>query len=144
MLSGISTLGDYLRCYGGQLAEKVQQEARPLFSPGEEWDDKLSDLLRQPFPAQGDVIMGLCEALRERNSALVVGEMGSGKTLLALSVPYVLGRNGRSYRTLIMCPGPPGRQMAAGGYGDHSPGQSSNCEEIGGLDEAGKRETKDL
>jgi SNF2 family DNA or RNA helicase len=105
MLSEISTLGDYLRCYGGQLAEKVKHEASPLFSPGEEWDGRLSALLRQPFPAQGDVIMGLCEALRERNSTLVVGEMGSGKTLIALSVPYVLGDNGRPFRTLIMCPG---------------------------------------
>jgi hypothetical protein len=87
-------------CREGQTRGKTS-----LFPGRKMGDGKLSTLLRQPFPAQGDVIMGLCEAFKERNSALVVGEMGSGKTLLALSVPYVLGRKGMPYRTLVMCPG---------------------------------------
>ena len=78
MITQIQNVTDYLKTYGTQLAEKVQQNAEPVFTPGDEWDSKMDTLLRQPFAAQGDVIQALVKTLEDQNAALVVGEMGVG------------------------------------------------------------------
>jgi len=105
MLSDITDMNDYLRTYGRALADGITQRAEPLFSPGEKWDGKIYTLLKKPYQAQGDVIMGISRLLRDYNSALLVGEMGCGKTLIGLSVPYVSGNGARPARSLVMCPG---------------------------------------
>jgi SNF2 family DNA or RNA helicase len=105
MLDEIKDMTDYLRMYGGTLTDKIKQTAEPLFNPGDKWDRKLYTLLREPYQAQGDAIMGLTNLLRDYDSAIVVGEMGCGKTLIGASVPYVYENGGRPTRTLVMCPG---------------------------------------
>lgn len=105
MLDQIKNVTDYLKAYGGELAEKIKREAEPLFNPGEEWNNKIAKLLRKPYQAQGDVIMGLIKALEEKNGAIVCGEMGSGKTIIGCSVPYISLNGKGPSRTLIMCPG---------------------------------------
>jgi SNF2 family DNA or RNA helicase len=105
MLDGIEDMTDYLRTYGGTLTDKIKQTAQPLFNPGDKWDEKIYNLLRKPYQAQGDAIMGLANLLKEYDSAIVVGEMGCGKSLIGASVPYVYNNGGRPTRTLVMCPG---------------------------------------
>ena len=105
MLSEVKSVSDYLKAYGSTLAEKIKKEAKPLFNPGDDWDKKMSTMIRQPFPAQGDAIMAVCELLKEKKSALICGEMGVGKSILGLTVPYVYQNGGRPCRSLIMCPG---------------------------------------
>lgn len=105
MLSDIRDMTDYLRTYGTELADRIKKRAEPLFNPGEEWDNKLYSLLKKPYQAQGDAIMGLSKLLNDYNSAIVVGEMGCGKTLIGAAVPYVHGSGGKPSRTLVMCPG---------------------------------------
>jgi SNF2 family DNA or RNA helicase len=105
MLDEIKDMTDYLRTYGGTLTDKIKQRAAPLFNPGDEWNEKMYSLLRKPYQAQGDAIMGLTNLLQDYDSAIVVGEMGSGKTLIGASVPYIYENGGRPARTLIMCPG---------------------------------------
>ena len=105
MLTEIKTVSDYLKCYGGKLAERIKEEAKPLFNPGDKWDEKIKTLLRKPFPTQGDVIMSLCHVLKKKRSAMVVGEMGSGKTIIGLAVPYICENGNKPCRTLVMCPG---------------------------------------
>jgi len=105
-LSGeVNDITGYLTKYGPLLAGKIQDEAEPLFVPGTVWDQRLDTLLRKPFQAQGDTIMGLIEVLKKQKSAMVVGEMGTGKSLIGASVPYIFTNHGRSPRVLIMCPG---------------------------------------
>jgi SNF2 family DNA or RNA helicase len=49
--------------------------------------------------------MGLSNLLQDYDSAILVGEMGCGKTLIGASVPYVYENGGKPARTLVMCPG---------------------------------------
>src|SRR5574341_1261163 len=105
MLDEISDMTDYLRRYGETLTDKIKQLAEPLFNPGDQWNEKMYSLLRKPYQAQGDAIMGLTKLLSEYDSAFVVGEMGCGKTLIGASVPYIFDNGQKPSRTLIMCPG---------------------------------------
>lgn len=105
VLKKVKSMNDYLRAYGKSLADGIKDRAEPLFSPGDEWDDKVYSLRKRPFQAQGDAIMGVSKLLDDYNSAVVVGEMGCGKTLMGLAVPYVHANGDRPARTLVMCPG---------------------------------------
>lgn len=104
MLEEIENMTDYLRIYGNFLTEKIKEKAEPLFNPGDKWNNKMSNLLRKPYQAQGDAIMGLVRLLKDYDSTIVVGEMGCGKTLIGSAVPYIYNGN-KAARTLIMCPG---------------------------------------
>jgi len=105
MLEQVKSVTDYLKLYGKELAEKISKEAKPLFDPGDPWDEKMQDLLRKPYQAQGDTIMGVVKALQGRKGVLIVSEMGTGKTLMSLSAIH-LSENGKGpSRTLVMCPG---------------------------------------
>jgi len=105
MLGDVTDMNDYLKAYGKSLADGIKERAEPLFNPGDPWDEKLYTLLKKPYQAQGDAIMGLSKLLQDYDSAIVVGEMGCGKTLMGLSVPYVHENGGKPTRTLVMCPG---------------------------------------
>ena len=63
MLEQINNVTEYLKAYGCELAEKIKKEAKPLFNPGDDWDSKIAQLLRKPYQAQGDTIMGLVKSL---------------------------------------------------------------------------------
>ncbi len=104
MLDSINDVNEYLQAFGGALAEKIQSEARPLFRPGDKWHPRMDDLLRRPFQAQADAIQATVETLRNESSALCIGEMGVGKTLIGAAVPYIM-ENGHPPRVLVMCPG---------------------------------------
>ncbi len=105
MLDAVENLDDYLRRYGRDLAGNIVERAEPLYTPGDEWDPRLYGMGKRPYQAQGDAIMAVSRLLGEAESALVVGEMGCGKTLIGLSIPYVHGSAERPNRTLVMCPG---------------------------------------
>ncbi len=105
MLDEITNVTEYLRTFGPLLAEKIKKSAEPCFYPGQAWDPKMEELLRKPFAAQGDVIMGLCGVLDEKKSAIICAEMGTGKTLISLAATYVSRNGAGPARTLIMCPG---------------------------------------
>ena len=80
-ITDVEGLDDYLRGFGQTLAEKIARDFRPLHDPKA---DPLSPLLkklkRKPFRAQADVIQGTMKVLDQYRSAIVVGEMGTGKT----------------------------------------------------------------
>lgn len=105
MLEEVGGVNDYLKAYGKVLADSIRDRAEPLFNPGDPWDDRLYSLLKKPYQAQGDAIMGLSRLFQDYRSAIVVGEMGCGKTLIGLSLPYVSANGRRPARTLVMCPG---------------------------------------
>ncbi|MGB9886476.1 MAG: helicase-related protein [Moorellales bacterium] len=103
-LARCGDLDAYLAEFGRELAEKVTGRHVPLYRPGDPPDPAVGELLRRPYAAQRDVIHGVARALESRRSAVVCGEMGTGKTLIAAAVPY-LAHRGRGYRVLVMCPG---------------------------------------
>jgi SNF2 family DNA or RNA helicase len=105
MIAEIQNVTDYLKTFGNNLAEKVKGNAKPLFNPGDAWDPKMDTLLRKPFAAQGDVIMSLVKVFEKQDSVIICGEMGSGKSLIGSSLPYISTNGNRPPRTLIMVPG---------------------------------------
>ena len=100
-LDGINSLLDYVQEFGPAIARKVQAQHAPLFVPGNSWHEKLSRALRSPFQGQGDCIMAAVAALKKQQSLMVVGEMGTGKTLIGSLIPWVFCD---SSRVLVMCP----------------------------------------
>ena len=102
--SAVRTVDDYIARYVPELTARLSSELQPLYDPARDtWDPLLSTLRRKPFRAQGDAVMGLDRVLRRQDHALLVGEMGTGKTLMGAALAYLHLKD--RYRALIMCPG---------------------------------------
>src|SRR5437899_8833058 len=103
-LEEIQTIGDYLGAFGRRLAERVAHTYPPLYDPRTEHPHpRIAELLRRPFPAQADCITGLARAFEHRPGLALVGEMGSGKTLMAAALLHILHED--RFRALVMAPG---------------------------------------
>lgn len=99
------TMTDYLLQNANYFAEKINNLFKPLHNPiKDELSPYLADLLRKPFRSQADAIMGAVKTLKKSNSVVFSAEMGTGKTIMGSSVPYVYSK-GKPYRALVMCPG---------------------------------------
>ena len=99
----IKNLDDYLGTYGPLLGKQAERSLSPLHVPGNDALPKL-DLIRTPFEAQSHVIEAARKALNRQKSILLVGEMGTGKTLMGLSAIHTHAAS-RGYRALVFCPG---------------------------------------
>ena len=82
--------------------EKTMQNYRPLYTFDiTPYQNRLRQLLRQPFTSQSHCISGLAKCYQEgQRSAFMVGEMGVGKTLIGASTSFVAGFK----KILILCP----------------------------------------
>ncbi len=69
--------------------KETESEKELVGRTGDRWDGRLCSLLRKQYLAQGDAVMVLCKLLRDYDSAIVVGEMGCGKTMIGASALYV-------------------------------------------------------
>lgn len=104
------SLKEFIEANGKALGDKIEQELTPIYNPEKSdpvvagYDRGIDNLLRKPFPVQEEVIKGLAKALfnEGRRRLFVCGEMGSGKTMLGLSV---VAMSSRPLRTLVVCPG---------------------------------------
>ena len=101
-------LNDFLEKYGSQLAAAVENNLTPVYNPlkpegVEEFGKKIPTLIRKPFPVQGELIKGLSKALYKKNRQhlFITGEMGVGKTMVALSV---IAMSEKPMRALVVCP----------------------------------------
>ena len=99
----IKTLEEYLLAYGQLLGKQAERSLEPLHIPGQNSVATLN-LLRPPFEAQAHVIEAARKALNRQKSVLLVGEMGTGKSLMGMSAIHAYA-GGRPYRALIFCPG---------------------------------------
>jgi hypothetical protein len=103
-LEQIQTIEDYLGVFGRTLAERVAHQYPPLHDPRTEAPHpRIGELLRRPFRAQADCITGLARAFEQRRGLALVGEMGSGKTLMAAALLHILHED--RFRALVMAPG---------------------------------------
>lgn len=104
------SLAEFIETHGKAIGEKIEQELTPVYNPdksdpiAESFDEKINSLLRIPFPVQKEVIKGLSKAMyyEGRRKLFICGEMGTGKTMLGLSV---IAMSPRPMRSLIVCPG---------------------------------------
>jgi SNF2 family DNA or RNA helicase len=104
------SLAQFIETHGKAIGDKIEQELTPVYNPDksdtitESFDEKIDSLLRAPFPVQKEVIKGLSKAMyyEGRKKLFICGEMGTGKTMLGLSV---IAMSPRPMRSLIVCPG---------------------------------------
>lgn len=103
-------LNDFLNKYGKSIKEKVRSKLTPIFQADrlDFWDkkalDKLANLSRLPFQAQASTILSVAKGLyvADKKSAILCGEMGSGKTLMGIGVASLIPK--KACRVVIMCP----------------------------------------
>jgi len=106
-LDSCTDVTSYLKNYSRALAQKLSLIFVPLHRPGDPVNPKIKELKRTPFRAQADVINGLHKALKEKNSAMVIAEMGTGKTIISIAVAHLLqyAMEIKAMNVLVMCPG---------------------------------------
>ena len=106
------TLADFLDEWGEVLKSQVISNMNPVYQPKAEdrWDHqarkRLGKLLRQPFESQiSRGVLPVARALykEDRKGAFLVGEMGTGKTMMSLAIASLAPRPAK--RILIQCPG---------------------------------------
>lgn len=99
----METYFDYLRTYASELGSRIVEMYPPVQGPKDPIAPALKKLLRKPLPAQAMTITGLAKYLKTANSVRVVGECGTGKTLMSIGVAHVHAE-GRPYSAISMCP----------------------------------------
>lgn len=97
----ITTLEEYLREFSVEIGDRILTSFPPLHSPGEPTSPILNKLLRRPFAAQAVAVAGAVARLRQARSVAVIAEMGTGKTLMAMSIAHVYAA-GRPYGCLFV------------------------------------------
>ena len=105
----IINLDDYMLAYGPMLARQAERSLNPLHVPGRDPVTSL-DLLREPFEAQTHVIEATRQALTRQNALLLVGECGTGKTLMGMAAIHAHAHRS-SLPSIGFLSWPIGRQM---------------------------------
>ena len=100
----IQNLDQYMLTYGAMLGQQAEQTLNPLHVPGR---DSLPDMELLPeILSRRDccLIEATRKALNRQKALLLVGEMGTGKTIMGMSAIHAHAQ-GRPYRALVFCPG---------------------------------------
>jgi hypothetical protein len=99
----METYYDYLRTYAPSLGSRIVEMYPPLQGPNDPITAPIATLLRKPLPAQALTISGLAKALNTSRSVRIVGECGTGKTLMSIGVAHAHA-DGSPYSAIAMCP----------------------------------------
>jgi hypothetical protein len=98
------TIPDYLRCFGKELGERILETYPALHKPDDPVSPRMNTLLRKPYRAQELAALGVVYRWQRARAAAVIGECGTGKTLVALAAIHCHSE-GRPYTALAMVPG---------------------------------------
>ena len=114
ILDTCNSIDDYLQLFGEGLAKKIQKSFRPKFIPGEDTYDNylynIDDYVYYNaginlYEAQRSTIQAIVNNMDINTNTFLVGEMGSGKTLVSSAACYVHNANkNRGFNALVMCP----------------------------------------
>lgn len=96
----MTTFVEFLDRFQDSMAQAVVDNYPPQYGPEDREKYDLSALKRRPMGAQGDAIRAVAKSLRTRAGTGVVGEMGTGKTNIAISAAYAAGMK----RMVVVCP----------------------------------------
>ncbi|MEC9358630.1 MAG: DEAD/DEAH box helicase [Pseudomonadota bacterium] len=106
--TSVIPLSQFVADFGDGLLEAVSRHHPPIYdgTPCEGREAVMARLKRQPFPAQREVVQAVCRLLVDagERAAVVNGEMGVGKTLLAVAAAAVLQATEGYGRCLIISP----------------------------------------
>jgi hypothetical protein len=83
----IGNLDQYMLAFGSMLGKQAERSLNPLHVPGRD-SLRSCHLLREPFEAQAHLIEATRKALQRQKALLLVGEMGTGKTLMAMAAVH--------------------------------------------------------
>ncbi|HEY8744687.1 MAG TPA: hypothetical protein VIU62_16450, partial [Chloroflexota bacterium] len=93
-------LTELLEKYRDAIARAVVETYPPLFVPQGAAGAEFNHLLRRPLGGQADAIRATIFSLAREPATTVVGEMGTGKSLIAAAAAYLGGYR----RVLVLCP----------------------------------------
>ncbi len=93
----------YLRTYSHELGSRILEMYPPVQGPDDPLAPEIATLLRRPLPAQALTISGLAKTLLTKRSVRIVGECGTGKTLMSMGVAHIHAE-GKPYTAIVMCP----------------------------------------
>ena len=99
----METYYDYLRTFASELGTRIVEMYPPLQGPKDPIAPALKKLLRKPLPAQAMTITGCAKYLQTANSVRIVGECGTGKTLMSVAIAHTHA-DGKPYSAIAMCP----------------------------------------
>ncbi|HTF69694.1 MAG TPA: hypothetical protein VK638_44160, partial [Edaphobacter sp.] len=99
----MDTYFEYLRTYSQELGSRIVEMYPPVQGPNDPIAKQVATLLRKPLPAQALTISGLAKHLKTGRSVRIVGECGTGKTLMSMGVAHTHA-NGAPYSAIAMCP----------------------------------------
>ena len=94
---------DFIEEFRSVIVASVGRDSNPLYHPGTDRKQiyqLIKSLQRRPIASQVDAIGGIVQALRSRDSAILVGEMGLGKTYISIAAAAALGFT----KILVVCP----------------------------------------
>lgn len=92
---------DLLKHYGDSLMDVMRVQCPVLYDPRRDAEEiTLTASPRKLFTAQGHATRAVCKLLTVGDSAILLGEIGSGKSTVAL----IAARTRNSSRPLILCP----------------------------------------
>lgn len=113
-LNNVVGLDSYLNTFNKQLTDKIQESFRPKFVPGVDKYDKYVDYIDdfvskkdkvEMYEAQKITIQAAVNNMKTNKTTNIIGECGSGKTLIASSVVYAHHANKNiGFNAIVMCP----------------------------------------
>jgi hypothetical protein len=101
--TAMETYFEYLKTYSQELGSRIVEMYPPVQRPNDPAAKQVATLLRKPLPAQALTITGLAKYLRTARSVRIVGECGTGKTLMSIAVAHTHA-DGAPYSGIAMCP----------------------------------------
>ena len=93
------SLGEFIERHHESIARNITETYRPTYRPDED-QRRLPPLLRDPMGIQEMTIRGISQSLKKNPGTALVGEMGSGKTMIAVAAAEMAGLK----RILVLCP----------------------------------------
>lgn len=110
-IKNITGLDSYLNNYSEILANKIQSSYVPQYVPGQDkYNNRLNDFDdscyfegMNLFYAQKCTMQSVINALETKKSTFVIGEQGSGKTIMSLGICYAFAKHD-GFNAVIMCP----------------------------------------
>lgn len=114
----IETLDQFLEEYGPAIGKAVETALAPIHTPGKDPMVDVSMFGRRPLEGQAHAISGIAKAFNEQPAVFLIGDMGTGKTLMGMQAVHshairrrYRGRPCRNdkvrrsdYRALVVCP----------------------------------------
>lgn len=100
-------LTEFIEEFGDELLESLNQSNPPVYTGKDDPARQrvMDGLLRQPFPAQAQVVQATAALLLDQNeqAGIINAEMGTGKTMMAIALAAVM--HGAGYRrTMVIAP----------------------------------------